>query len=69
MHSGDEFGKDTVQHTTRSRLQPEALVPKKLQFVQQGQFTADFKCLLNSDNLNKAAVKPCALEQKSKGSR
>lgn len=58
-----------MQHTTRSRLQPEALVPKKLQFVQQGQFKAEFKCSLNSDNLNKAAIRPCISEQKSKVSR
>lgn len=47
----------------------EDLVPKKLQFVQQGQFKAEFKCFLNGDNLNKAAMKPHISEQKSKVSR
>lgn len=58
-----------MQHKTGSRMQAEALVPKKLQFAQQGQFKAEFKCSLNSDNLNKAAITLCISEQKSKVSR
>lgn len=60
--------KDGMQHTMRSRLQPEALVSKKYYSLY-----SKVSSRLNSSafytqifNLNKAALKPCTSEQKSK---
>lgn len=66
MHSGDAFGKVECSTQRGAGCSLRLWCQKILQFVQQGQFKAEFKCSLHSDNLNKAALKPCISQQKSK---